>query len=283
MSSARPAVGQAMDRSVTAIRSWTPSTWLLATGLLLWVVAQYLPAAVVPLPGEDPEPSVLIGLWFTLFGWLLGGISAVLGLAGSLGGGAGAGAAGVAAVAGVAGIVGWFANVWLAAMLHLRWRSIRPRRALTASIAGLVCAIAGVVALYLAVSSVQSVGIGTWVWLASFAVVLASMVLWRPVDRGEAARAEAEAAAADELRQVSVALDILSLEPTGYAGGLLVLAAAGVLVLPALAWEIGGPIGLVVLAVIGAAVIVRAKSWLGGDDGDTTPPATRPGTGLGHH
>jgi hypothetical protein len=261
---------RALVGSLPAVRTWTPSTWLLATGLGLWFVAQALPAAVTRESlGEDP--GRLIGFDFTVFGFLPAALSLVFGLT-----------AGVVAeaAAGVLGLIGWLANIFLAAMLILRERGVRASRAMACSIAGLVCAVAGVAALHLS-PSITSVEAGTWIWLASFAVIPLAMARWRLVERGRDARPGIEPVPRSQVGQLS-AVDIAMLEPTGLGAGLLLAVLLGFCLAVRGILALGGVVGLGILILAGAAVAVWVF-WPQHDDGESTPPATDSGLPRRHH
>jgi hypothetical protein len=160
----------------TKWRKWTGPTWLLAAGLVLWLIAQALPGA-----GEVP-----VGVIVTLASGLLGLVGMVLESQHGWW---------------LFAMVGWTANFWLLGALVARRRG-KPSRALGLSWVALLCALAEVVSIYLL--SVLSyinpnpgsgplvihtepkwgyVGLGTWVWLASFFLVIAST--WWARRRGE--------------------------------------------------------------------------------------------------
>jgi hypothetical protein len=248
------------------VRSWRPSTWLLAFGLGLWLIAQALPAAVSHSIGEDP--IVFLGLDLTVFGFLPAALSLIFGST--------AGSPWVAV--GVLGLAGWFANVLLAAMLVLRGRRVRPRRATTCSIAGLVCAVAGVVALHLS-PDITSVEAGTWVWLSSMAVMPLAMVLWWLVEWGGETRPETQPVMTGQGGQVSgidtfYAVD--ALDPTGLVNGILLAVVVGFFVVARGILAVGGLIGLGVLVLV-ALIIVGWVVWPSDDEGGPTPPATDSG------
>jgi hypothetical protein len=135
------------------VRRWAPATWLLGAGIVLWLVAQALPAASIALPSDGPDPTEeWIGFGFTLLGGLLSIICLPLFPA-----------------VGLLGIVGWTANFWLAVALVIRLREGLEKRLFIATVLGMVCAVAGVGALLLGMSDgsvVASIEIGTWLWLA---------------------------------------------------------------------------------------------------------------------
>jgi len=135
------------------MRRWTPATWLLAAGIVLWLVAQALPAASIALPSDSPESTEeWIGFGFTLLAGLLSVLCIPL-----------------FPVVGLLGIVGWTANFWLAVALVIRLSEDLETRLSIATVLGIACALAGVAALVLGMvtgSVVASIGIGTWVWLA---------------------------------------------------------------------------------------------------------------------
>jgi hypothetical protein len=248
-----------------SVRSWRPSTWLLAFGLGAWLIAQALPAAVSHSLGED---FVFLGFALTVFGFLPAALSLIFGLT----------------AVGVLGLAGWFANVFLAGTLVLRGRGVRPRRATTCSIAGLVCAVAGVVALHLS-PDITSVEAGTWVWLSSMAVMPLAMVLWwlvewggetRPDTRSVTTRQEGQLSAADTFYAVD------ALDPTGLVSGFLVAGVVGFFVVARGILAVGGLIGLGVLVLV-ALVIVGWVVWPRDDEGSPTPPATDSGLQRRHH
>ena len=135
------------------MRRWTPATWLLAAGIVLWLVAQALPAASIALPSDSPDPTEQwFGFGFTLFAGLLSILCLPLFPA-----------------VGLLGIVGWTANFWLAVALVIRLREGLEKRLFIAAVLGMVCAVAGVGALLLGMMSgsiVASIETGTWLWLA---------------------------------------------------------------------------------------------------------------------
>lgn len=251
-------------------RRWKPSAWILAFGLGFWLIAQALPAAVSHSLGEGP----FLGIDLTVFGFLPVALSLVFGST--------AGEPWVAV--GVLGLAGWFSNFFLAAMLVLRGRGVRPRRATTYSIAGLVCAVAGVVALHLS-PDIKAVEAGTWVWLSSMAVMPLAMVYWWRAEWGGDTRPDTQPVTTGQAGQLSVvdtfyAVD--ALDPTGLVNGILVAGVVGFLVVARAALAVGGLIGLGVLVLV-ALVIAAWVVWPRDDEGSPTPPATDSGLPHGHH
>ena len=161
-------------------RHMTGPTWLLAVGLIVWLIAQALPAT------HGGYPVLLV---VTLVGWGFAILGALLS---------------VSLEAGILGLVGWTANLWLLGALVARRRG-KLSRALGLSWVALLCALAEVVFLYLLSGGTHccdlnasdanaygvqiieptwdSVGLGTWVWVASFALVVASS--WWARRRGD--------------------------------------------------------------------------------------------------
>jgi len=162
-------------------RHMTGPTWLLAAGLVLWLIAQALPAWA-HLEGT-------VALWVTVLGWLMA---------------IGVGMLSVSLGSGLWGLAGWTANLWLLGALVARRRG-KLSRALGLSWVALSCALAEVVFIYLGSGGTHccdlnasdanaygvqiieptwdSVGLGTWVWVASFALVVASS--WWARRRGD--------------------------------------------------------------------------------------------------
>jgi hypothetical protein len=152
-------------------RHATGPTWLLALGLLLWLIAQALPATQ---PNGYP-----VALVVTLFGVVCGILGALLywylGFWWFL------------------ALIGWTATFWLGGALVAR-RSGKPSRALRLSCVGLACALAEVASLYLGSQSTYccdsngvliihasdwgKVGLGAWIWVASFVLVVVSTWWW---------------------------------------------------------------------------------------------------------
>jgi hypothetical protein len=102
----------------------TGPTWLLAVGLIVWLIAQALPAT------HGGYPVLLV---VTLVGWGFAILGALLS---------------VSLEAGILGLVGWTANLWLLGALVARRRG-KLSRALGLSWVALLCALAEVVFLYL--------------------------------------------------------------------------------------------------------------------------------------
>ena len=138
------------------MRGWTPATWLLAAGIVLWLVAQALPAAWIVSVGDSATEQ-----WFG-FGFTLGaGFLSVLCLP-------------LFPAVGLLGIVGWTANFWLAMALVIRLREGLETRLFIATVLSIACAVAGVGARLLGVRSgsvVASIEIGTWLWLVGCVAV----------------------------------------------------------------------------------------------------------------
>lgn len=134
------------------MRSWTPATWLLAAGIVFWLVAQALPAAWIVSASDNPDATERwFGFGFTLFAGLLSVLCLPLFPA-----------------VGTLGIVGWTANFWLAVALAIRLREGLETRLFIAAVLGISCAVAGVGALLLGMmpgSVVASIEVGTWLWL----------------------------------------------------------------------------------------------------------------------
>lgn len=118
-------------------------TWLLATGLLLWLAAQALPA-------YSDVPLVRI---VTVAGGLFGVAGMVLFPRDDWGGWM---------------VLAWTANVWLLAALVAR--RLGRRCALAFAVAALLCSLAAVPAVML--------GPGVWLWIASLVLVTLSTLLW---------------------------------------------------------------------------------------------------------
>jgi len=150
-------------------RHATGPTWLLAVGLIVWLISQALPATQ---PNGYP-----VALVVTLFGVLFGiGLALLAGLA-----------------CGFLALVGWTASFWLLGSLVAR-SSGKPSRALRLSSVGLACALAEVASLYLGSQGTKCcdsngvliirapdwgmVGLGAWIWVASFVLVIASTWWW---------------------------------------------------------------------------------------------------------
>jgi hypothetical protein len=150
---------------------------VLVAGLVLWLIAQALPTT---------HGGYMVVQVVTLLGWAfaigIGWMSMSLGM-------------------GLLGLAGWTANLWLLGALVARCRG-KLSLALGLSWVALSCALAEVVFLYLgsggthccdwnAGAGVQiiieptwdSIGLGTWFWVASLVLVVASS--WWARRRGE--------------------------------------------------------------------------------------------------
>jgi hypothetical protein len=169
------ASGEPDSRSRSGWRHTTGPTWLLAVGLILWLISQALPATQ---PNGYP-----VALVVTLFGVLFGiGLAILAGFA-----------------CGFLALVGWTARFWLLGALVAR-SSGKVSRAVRLSCAGLACALAEVASLYLGSRATKCcdsngvliirapdwvfVGLGAWIWVASLVLVFASTWWWAR-QRGE--------------------------------------------------------------------------------------------------
>jgi hypothetical protein len=169
------ATGVPASDSRSGWRHTTGPTWLLALGLILWLIAQALPATQ-----PNGYPVVLV---VTLLGVLFG-----IGLAFLAGFGCG-----------ILALIGWTASFWLLGTLVARG-SGKVSRAVRLSCAGLACALAEVASLYLGSRATKCcdsngvliirapdwglVGLGAWIWVASLVLVFASTWWWAR-QRGE--------------------------------------------------------------------------------------------------
>ena len=150
-------------------RHATGPTWLLALGLILWIISQALPATQ-----PNGYPVVLV---VTLFGVLFGTLGTLL----------------AGFDYGFLALVGWTASFWLFGALVARSRG-KVSRAVRLSWVGLGCALAEVASLYLGsrgtkccdsngVLIIQApdwgrVGLGAWIWVASLVLVIVSTWWW---------------------------------------------------------------------------------------------------------
>jgi hypothetical protein len=120
--------------------------------LFLLVVAQYVPTALLgPRWLADTEPTA--GIRLTIGGWA-DAIMADDWLA----------------------FVGWTANLWMVATL-LACLLRRRNAALCCALIGMVCAVIGVLSLYLS-EYILAISVGPFIWCGSFFLIAAAMNEW---------------------------------------------------------------------------------------------------------